>query len=130
MTQRILTSVLAVLLLAGAPALLAAQEGHAVEDAEIERTMAEDEATDDARRAAIRSVLERDEVEETADAHGIDLVRAKDAVSTLEGGTLARVFAQAKRVDEALAGGDTTLVISVTTVIIALLVLIIILVAD
>lgn len=130
MTQRILTSVLAVLLLAGAPALLAAQEGHAVERAEIERTMAEDEATDDARRAAIRSVLERDEVEETADAHGIDLVRAEDAVSTLEGGTLARVFAQAKRVDEALAGGDTTLVISVTTVIIALLVLIIILVAD
>ncbi len=130
MTQRILTSALAVLLLAGAPALLAAQEGHAVEDAEIERTMAEDEATDDARRAAVRSVLERDEVEEAADARGIDLVRAKDAVSTLEGGTLERVFAQAERVDEALAGGDTTIVISATTVIIALLVLIIILVAD
>lgn len=130
MTQRILTSAFAVLLLAGAPALLVAQDGHAVERAEIERTMAEDDATDDARRAAVRSVLDRDEVEATAEAHGIDLVKATDAVSTFEGGTLERVFAQAQRVDEALAGGDTTLVISATTVIIALLVLIIILVAD
>lgn len=130
MRKRILLSALAALVLVGSPVVLSAQQGHAVERGEMERAMTEADASDDARRAAIRSVLERDEVRWTAEARGIDLVRAEDAVSTLDGGPLARVYEQALRVDEALAGGDTTLVISATTLIIALLVLIIILVVD
>lgn len=129
MVQRIVLSALATALLIGTPAALAAQDGHAVERSEIERATAADDATDAARRAAIRSVLDRDAVRVEAEAHGIDLVRAKDVVATLDGEALARVAAQAERVDEALAGGDDTIVISVTTLIIALLVLIIILVA-
>lgn len=130
MTQRLLVSAFATVLLLGAPTALAAQDGHAVSRSEMERTTAESDAADEARRAAIRSVLDREEVRETAEAHGIDLVRAEDAVATLHGKALARVLAQARRVDAALAGGDETLVISATTLIIALLVLIVILVAD
>ena len=129
MTQRIALSALATALLLGTPAVLVAQDGHAVDRTEIERAMAAGDAADQARRAAIRSVLDREAVRVTAEAHGIDLVRAKDAVSTLEGDALARTAAQAERVDEALAGGDDVIVISATTLIIALLVLIIILVA-
>ena len=129
MTQRIVLSALATTLLFGTPAAAAAQEDHAVDRTEIERAMAADDAVDEARRAAVRSVLDREAVQAAAGAHGIDLVRAKDAVSTLDGTALAEVAAQAERVDEALAGGDDTIVISATTLIIALLVLIIILVA-
>lgn len=130
MSKRMLMSALAMLLLVGTPGLLSAQEGHAVDRGDVERAMAEGDATDEARREAIRSVLDRDEVREEAEARGVDLVRAKDAVATLDDGPLARLYAQAQRVDEALAGGDSTIVISATTLIIALLVLIIILVAD
>ena len=120
---------LAGLLLLGAAAPVGAQETHVVERGELERATAAADRSDQARRQAIRSVLERDEVRSVAETHGIDLVRAKDAVATLDGSGLKRVAAQAERVDEALAGGDTTIVIGTTTLIIALLVLIIILVA-
>lgn len=130
MMKRIGLSALAAILLVGAPALVSAQEGHVVDRGELERATAADDATDDARRAAIRSVLQREEVREQAAAHGIDLVEAMDAVATLDGGPLALVYERARTVDRALTGGDSTIVISATTLIIILLVLIIILVAD
>ena len=122
---------LAGLLLAGAALPASAQESpsHVVDRGELERVTAEADRSDDVRRQAIRSVLERDEVRSVAEEHGLDLTRAKDAVATLDGNGLQRVAAQAERVDEALAGGDTTIVIGTTTLIIALLVLIIILVS-
>lgn len=120
---------LAGLLLAGSALPLGAQEAHVVERGELERATAEADRSDQARREAIRSVLEREKVRSVAEQHGIDLVRAKDAVATLDGDGLQRVAAQAERVNEALAGGDSTVVIGTTTLIIALLVLIIILVS-
>jgi hypothetical protein len=50
-------------------------------------------------------------------------------VSTLQGEDLARVAAQARQVETALAGGQSRVVISTTMIIIALLVLILIIVA-
>lgn len=132
MIQRISLSVLAGAVLLLAPAGLSAQDvqaPHTVDRGELERAIVEADGAEEAGRRAIRSVLERDAVRAAAEAHGIDLVRAKDAVSTLQGEELDRVSARAERVDEALAGGDDTIVISATTLIIALLVLIIILVA-
>jgi hypothetical protein len=60
---------------------------------------------------------------------GIDLRRAEGAIATLSEQDVAQVAAQARQVDEALAGGASTLVISTTTIIIALLIVILIIVA-
>jgi len=60
---------------------------------------------------------------------GVDLRQAKNAVTTMDAQQLAQVSAQAKAVDQALAGGASTVVISTTTIIIALLVVILIIVA-
>lgn len=115
----------AILSLAGS-ADLAAQDAHVVDRAELERATAERTAHEEARRQAIRSVLESPEVGETAEAHGIEVTKAKDAVATLQGESLARVYEQALEVQAALAGGDTTIVLSSTALIIILLLLILI----
>lgn len=108
---------------------LTAQEPHVVERAELDRATAERTVTEDARRDAIRSVLQRAEVQRTAEAHGLDITRAEDAVATLEGEALAGAFERARTVDQALAGGADMIVISSTTLIIILLVVLIIAVA-
>jgi hypothetical protein len=68
-------------------------------------------------------------VKTVADRAGLDLRRATSAVATLQGEDLARVAAQAAQVDEALAGGQSRIVISTTLIIIVLLVIILIIVA-
>lgn len=106
-----------------------AQDRHVVDREEAWEAMAERADRAEEQREMIRSVLDRPEVEATAEAHGLDLTRAQDAVSTLDGEELQQVAQRAERLDEALTGGADTVVISTTTIIIALLVLLIILVA-
>jgi hypothetical protein len=106
-----------------------AQDRHVLDREEAWATMAERADRAEQQREMIRSVLDRPEVERTAEAHGLDLTRAQDAVSTLDGEELQQVARRADRLDKALTGGADTVVISTTTIIIALLVLIIILVA-
>lgn len=117
---------LALIVVLAGPDGMASQEAHVVDRAELERATAERADGEEARRQAIRSVLERPEVRSAAEAHGIEITRATDAVGTLEGESLARVLDQARQVEKALAGGDGTIVISTTAVIIILLVLILI----
>jgi hypothetical protein len=74
-------------------------------------------------------VLGHSDVKAVAERAGIDLRRATGAVSTLQGEDLARVAAQAQQVENALAGGQSRIVISTTLIIVALLVLILIIVA-
>ena len=121
-------------MLFAAPALQAqeaqqAREDHVVDRAELETATEGSAETETARREAIRSLLQRPEVRTTAERYGIDLTRVEDAAATLEGEELDRVYRQSVDVREALAGGDSTIVISATTLIFALLVLIIILVS-
>jgi hypothetical protein len=108
---------------------LIGQESHVVDRAELDRATAERTVAEDARRDAIRSVLQRPEVRSTAETHGLDITRAEDAVATLEGEALAGAFAQAQRIDKALAGGADAVVISTTTLIIVLLIVLILVVA-
>lgn len=123
--------VLALALVLAVPAGSAAQEAqtHVIDRAELEAATDERAGAEEAKRDAIRSLLQHPEVRETADRHGIDLTRAEDAAATLEGEDLDRAYSQSLDVREALAGGADTIVISATTLIIALLVLIILLVA-
>jgi hypothetical protein len=60
---------------------------------------------------------------------GIDLQQVTSAVGTMNAQELAQVAAQAQQVEQALAGGQSRIVISTTVIIIALLVLILLIVA-
>ena len=104
-------------------------QSHTAPQSALEAAVQQHVATASADREAVLRVLDRSEVKAVAENVGIDLRRATSAVATLEGDELARVAAQARAVDTALAGGATTVVITTTTIIIALLVLILIIIA-
>jgi hypothetical protein len=83
---------------------------------------------DAAARESVQKVLGRSEVRRVAARAGLDLARAQAAVSVLSGEELRMVADQARRVDEALAGGSSVVITS-TMLIIGLLVVIILIVA-
>ena len=128
--MRLSVSLFAILLIATAAApRLQAQTAHAAPQSALDAAVQQHVDTTSADREAVLRVLGHSEVKGVAERAGIDLRRATGAVSTLQGDELARVAAQARRVEGALAGGASTVVISTTTIIIALLVLILIIVA-
>jgi hypothetical protein len=127
--MRLFVSLVAILLLATAAPRLQAQTAHVAPQSALDAAVQQHVDTSAADREAVLRVLGHSEVKGVAERAGIDLRRATGAVSTLQGDELARVAAQARRVEGALAGGASTVVISTTTIIIALLVLILIIVA-
>ena len=96
------------------------------QQAVIDRALAERATSADADRQVIRNVLSRAEVKDVADRMGVDIERLQAGVGVLDAEQLAQVAAQARQVDQNLAGGATTVVITTTTIIIALLIIIII----
>ncbi len=80
-------------------------------------------------RAAVLRLLERPDVQAVAGDLGLDLRRAQSAIATLDGQQLTDLAAQARQTEQALAGGQSRVIISTTMIIIALLVLIRIIVA-
>lgn len=102
---------------------------HAAPQAALDAALQQHTSAAAADRQAVLRVLDQAQVKEVAGRMGVDLRQAKGAVATLDGAQLAQVSAQARAVDQALAGGASTVVISTTTIIIALLVLILIIVA-
>jgi hypothetical protein len=106
-----------------------AQEPHAAAQSAIDAALQQHVATAAADRADVLRVLANPEVKAVADKAGLDLKRATTAVASLNGDELTQVAAQARQVDQALAGGQSKIVISTTFIIIALLVLILIIVA-
>lgn len=95
----------------------------------LDALLADQVRADDANRKIVHDVLNRTEVREVAAKAGLDLERARQAVSTLGGAELQEVAAQAQRVDTSLSGGASTVVISTTTIIIILLIVILLVVA-
>jgi hypothetical protein len=106
-----------------------AQTSHAAPQSILDAAVQDHVATSAADRERVIRLLERPEVQTVAGEIGLDLRRAQSAISTLEGQQLADVVAQAQQVEEALAGGQSRIVVSTTLIIIALLVLILIIVA-
>jgi hypothetical protein len=107
---------------------LSAQQ-HVADRAALDQLVADHvrQKTDD--RAAIRRVLQMEQVRDIAKGAGLDLKRAERAVATLEDAEVSRIATQARAVDRALAGGQSTVTISTTVIIIGLLVLILLIVA-
>lgn len=102
---------------------------HSASQAALDAALQQQTTATAAERAAVLRVLDHARVKDVAARAGVDLRQAKGAVATMSAEQLAQVSAQAKAVDQALAGGASSVVISTTTIIIALLVVILIIVA-
>ena len=105
-----------------------AQQPHVVDPAQLQQLMDQREAEEARDRDALRRVMQRPEVRELAGRLRLDLSRAEAAVATLEGAELRDLAAQARTVDQGLAGGQN-ITISVTAIIIILLLVILLVVA-
>ena len=124
------TSIVAIFLMViSAMPRVHAQSSHTAPQSAIDAALQQHVAAAAADRDAVLRVLGHSEVKSVAEKAGIDLRRATGAIATLEGEELARVAAQAQQVEQALAGGQSRVVISTTLIIILLLVLILIIVA-
>ena len=106
-----------------------AQGVHAAPQSALDAALQQHVSSSTADRAMVLRLLEREDVKKVAGEAGFDLRRAASAVNTLEGQDLANAAAQARQVERALAGGQSTITISTTLIIIALLVIILIVVA-
>ena len=127
LVRRSLAVCLAVLFMAPA----ASAQSNVIGKSALDKAVQERVATDQADRDAIQSLLRRAEVRQVAGKAGLSLDKASAAVTTLDGRDLAQLAAQARLVENDLAGGASTVVISTTTIIIILLlVLLIVAVAD
>jgi hypothetical protein len=129
--MRMLASTLVIVfsLVAVIPPAHAQTSPHAAPQSILDAAVQDHVATTAADRETVMRLLERPEVQAVAGDLGLDLRRAQSAVSTLEGQQLTDLAAQAHQVEQALAGGQSRIVISTTLIIIALLVLILIIVA-
>jgi len=126
---RIKKSVIALLfaLLASLP--VSAQQKHVADQAILDQVVADHvQQTADDREAILR-VLEIDHVRKLAEGVGLDLKRAEAAVATLDDVEMGAIAAQARTVNDALAGGQSSVTISTTAIIVGLLVLILIIIA-
>ena len=123
------TSILAILLMVVTLAPRAHAQNSVVSQALLDAAVQQHVATIEADRAAVLRVLDHPDVKAVAGRLGVDLRTAAEAVSTLDGQDLQALAAQANQVDEALAGGQSRVVISTTVIIIALLVIILLIVA-
>ena len=106
-----------------------AQSTHAAPLSALEAAVHGHVAAADADREAVSRLLARPEVQQMAGEAGIDMRRAEQAVAALEGEELSAIAAQARQVEQTLAGGQSRVTISTTLIIIALLVLILVIVA-
>ena len=105
--MRLFVSTLTILLTVTAAApQLHAQVSHAVPPSTLEAAIQQHIDATSADREAVRRVLAHSDVREVAARAGIDLRRATSAVSRLEGDELARAAAQARHIEDALAGGQ------------------------
>ena len=126
--ERIRTSVLAMLFALAIWQPVSAQQ-HVADQATLDQVVADHVRQKADDREAIRRVLELEQVRKVAEGAGIHLKRAETAVATLDDAEVGRIAARARAVNEALAGGQSTVEISTTVIIVFLLVLILLIVA-
>lgn len=126
--MNILRRSLAVFLTVLFMAPVANAQSHVINTSALNKAVQQRVSQEQADRDVIVTLLHRADVREVAAKAGLSLDKAEAAVSTLKGNDLAKVAAQARQVQNQLAGGASTIVISTTTVIIVLLLVILIVV--
>jgi hypothetical protein len=120
--RRSLAACLAVLMMAP----MASAQDHVINKSALDQAVQQRVSQEQADREVIVSLLQRAEVREIASKAGLSIQKAETAASTLHGKDLALAAAQAREVQNNLAGGANTIVISTTTIIIVLLLIILI----
>lgn len=106
-----------------------AQQTHVITQQALDQAVQQRVVQEQADRAAIRTFLQNPAVRDVAARAGLPIEKADAAVSTLQGNDLQRAAAQARQVNDQLAGGSDTIVLSATTIIIIILVIILLVVA-
>ena len=106
-----------------------AQTPYAASQSAMEAAVQQHVASVASERDDVLRVLNLPQVKAVAGQAGLDLRKATNAVASLEGQNLGAVAAQARQVEQSLAGGQSKIVLSTTMIIIALLVLILLIVA-
>jgi hypothetical protein len=106
-----------------------AQTPHAATQSAMDAAVQQHVASVASERDDVLRVLNLPQVKAVAGQAGLDLRKATNAVASLEGQNLGAVAAQARQVEQSLAGGQSKIVLSTTMIIIALLVLILLIVA-
>jgi len=125
LVNKIAALVLIPAFLFSSPAL--AQQNHVVDAAAMNRALADKAESERGQRDVIRRVLERDEARQLAASMGLNLADASAAVATLGAAELAPLAAQANAVEAAaLAGGVSTMTISLTTLLLIVIIVILI----
>jgi hypothetical protein len=122
--RRSLAACLAVLMVAP----MASAQDHVINKSALDQAVQQRVAQEQADRAVIISLLHRADVREIASKAGLSVEKAEAAAATLHGKDLATAAAQARQVQNNLAGGASNIVISTTTIIIVLLIIILIVV--
>jgi len=102
-----------------------AQQASVVDPAAMGQALAAKAASEDAQRAQVLRVLDREDARAAAARLGLDMDDARSAVSVLSGADLGALAQHAAGVEAAaLAGGANTIVISVTTLLLLLIIVI------
>ncbi|MBK5257679.1 MAG: hypothetical protein JJE39_16770 [Vicinamibacteria bacterium] len=97
-----------------------------VSQSELNLAVSSSLARDDASRATITTLLQRDDVKSLAADHGLDLRRAQAAVGTLQGDELQRVSALAVSANAQLAGGTQSVTISLVAALLIVIIIILV----
>ena len=127
MFRRILGTTLAVLLVA--PAAWA-QQTHVISKSTLDQAVQQRVSQDEADRETLRTFLANPTVKNVAAKAGVPIDKARAAVSTLQGDELHKAAAQARDVNEDLAGGATVVITTTTIIIILLIIILIVVLAD
>ena len=102
----------------------AGQQSRVVDGVALRQALVAHASVEQEQREAVRRLLGRDDVRQIADRMGLDVAQASAAVGTLSGADLAQAAERAGAVEAALAGGVTTIAISVTTLLLILIIVI------
>lgn len=119
----VLAACLAILMMAPA----AAAQDHVISKSALDQAVQQRVGQERADREVILSLLQRQDIRDIAGKAGLSIDQARAAVSMLQGTDLEQAAAQARAVQDSLAGGGNVTV-STTTIIIVLLLLILVVV--
>jgi hypothetical protein len=97
--------------------------------ADLDNAVAQTLGREDAARSTITTLLQREDVRDMAEQHGLDVRRAEAAVGTLQGDELQRLSALAADANSQLAGGSRV-TISVGLVGLLVILIVVILLVD
>jgi len=122
--RELAAATLAIALALGSQPAFAQQTAAVVDRAAVDQALGAKVQSDESARDSIRTLLGRDDVKAMAEGMGLDVRRATNAVSSLEGKDLQSVSARATAASDLLAGGRTTITISLVALLLIVIIVI------